>query len=644
MNIFINGKLNLQAFEINVRRGTHDLNDVLVAVTTTHSSAIESTHFLMALAKMPGGITQKSLTRLRLTVEQWESGLAGCAETIEGQQAPAHITVANLHESARSMLDTARDYCAKYNLEYISELVLLLSGLMHVTSAVSELCQDSDINLEKWCAEIEISIPPVKPVPAFNDDGTVKTDSFSPGGRKVLNLLRSETESLGYEIADPRHLLLALLAHEGGVTQYGLFQQGLLPRKLQEATMLSLRSKARRTRSVVPPERKHLQLLLQNILERAGKLAGEERLERIDERHILRALLALESTASRILADEKVNIAILDEIAENYDVSQDDKEEEVTIADLETIRQCLKEQIVGQDDVIERILPYVQRMRFGFTTPGRPVGVFLFCGQSGSGKTEMAKALARAVYGSEDNLIFLEMGQFNTRESMNIFVGAPPGYIGYGEGKLTNGLRNRPRSVVLFDEVEKAHNLVLDALLRFLDEGKIDDPAGPVRDGSQCLIILTSNVSADQLSKLWDKYATDPSAPAAIRADLREEFKRSNFRVEFLNRVDELILFRTLTREHYIEIVKRLLSRDLERLRQEYRIEVTPDPQLAAAIGVYCSTVNEGARAAQRLTQSMVITPVIDFVLRQDRKPPMRLRVMAERSPDTGGCIVKFDE
>jgi ATP-dependent Clp protease ATP-binding subunit ClpA len=260
--------------------------------------------------------------------------------------------------------------------------------------------------------------------------------------------------------------------------------------------------------------------------------------------------------------------------------------------------------------------------------------VFLFCGQSGSGKTEMAKSLARVVYGSEDNLIFLEMGQFNTRESMNIFVGAPPGYIGYGEGKLTNGLRDRPRSVVLFDEVEKADNLVLDALLRFLDEGKIDDPAGPVRDGSQCLIILTSNVSAEKLSELWDKYAADPSAPTAIRSDLREEFKRSKFRVEFLNRVDELILFRTLTKNNYIEIVKKLLSRDLERLRQEHKIEVITDVDLADAIGVYCFTANEGARAAQRLTQSMVIT----------RKPPLRLRVKRERSQNTGGCIVEFDE
>src|SRR5207248_9239326 len=138
-------------------------------------------------------------------------------------------------------------------------------------------------------------------------------------------------------------------------------------------------------------------------------------------------------------------------------------------------------------------------------------------------KTELAKTLAHAVYGSPENLIFLEMGQFNAPESMNIFVGAPPAYVGYGEGKLTNGLRDKPRAVVLFDEVEKAHARVLDALLRFLDEGRIDDPAGPVRDGSQCLVILTSNVGAQQLSELGKQVdASRSNARGLMRDQLRK--------------------------------------------------------------------------------------------------------------------------
>jgi ATP-dependent Clp protease ATP-binding subunit ClpC len=348
------------------------------------------------------------------------------------------------------------------------------------------------------------------------------------------------------------------------------------------------------------------------------------------EPHLLRGLLTVESQGRQLLSDEKANLLELRQTAERYGVPEE-QEEETTIADISTVRDRLLRRLVGQEDAIKRILPYVQRMRFGFTTPGRPVGVFLFCGQSGSGKTEMAKELARAVYGSEENLVFLEMGQFNSRESMNIFVGAPPGYVGYGEGKLTNGLRDKPRSVVLFDEVEKAHTKVLDALLRFLDEGKIDDPAGPVRDGSQCIAILTSNVGANELSKLWDDVAASPDWRSIIRAKLRHAFEKQEFRPEFLNRVDEIILFRTLTKENYTEIARRLLERDLQRLRVEKGIDVTDTSGVAESIGAYCYSIGEGARAAQRLTQAVVITPIIQFVLEKACESPVRLKVKAVR-------------
>jgi ATP-dependent Clp protease ATP-binding subunit ClpC len=253
------------------------------------------------------------------------------------------------------------------------------------------------------------------------------------------------------------------------------------------------------------------------------------------------------------------------------------------------------------------------------------VGVFLFCGQSGSGKTEMAKELARALFASEEQLLFLEMGQFNTPESMSIFVGAPPGYVGYGEGKLTNGLRDKPNAVVLFDEVEKAHSRVLDALLRFLDEGRISDPAGPVRDGSQCLVVLTSNVGADELGGLWQNLEQHPNRHTLIQQKLRDEFKKRNFRVEFLNRVDEIILFRNLDRNAYVEIARRRLREDLSRLHKENGIEVEADPSIAEEIGAQCARIGEGARAVNRLVHSMVITPVIDHALRLGGQAPIRL-------------------
>ncbi len=534
------------------------------------------------------------------------------------------------------MLNMAKARCEQDNLPRISEAILLLSGLRHITPSVHKLCESADIDLEEWCKKIEESLKPVTSVSVVKEGNvqSVKMDSFSPGAKKVLGLLQRETEALGYNVADSRHLLLALLAHEGGVTQYGLHLQGLVPRKVQEMVMLSLQHKAKRTRSTVPLDSKHLQPLLKSTLNLSGEIAGSNHTNCINEAHLLRAFLSVESMARRIIEDEKVNIVNLRDIAEKYDAVEEEDEDIPVIANIETIRQRLQSRLVGQDNAIERILPHIQRMRFGFMTPDRPVGVFLFCGQSGSGKTEMAKELARAVYGSEENLIFLEMGQFNTPESMNIFVGAPPGYVGYGEGKLTNGLRDKPQAVVLFDEVEKAHSRVLDALLRFLDEGKIDDPAGPVRDGTQCIVIMTSNIGAEKLSQLWKQVENNPNRQSLLRKKLREEFKKHNFRVEFLNRVDELILFHTLDLKDYVEIADRLLKRDIERLNKERKIEVILDPSVAQLIGGYCEKISEGARATQRLTQSVVITPVIDFVLKNSCTLPTRLKVKADCPTD----------
>ena len=328
-----------------------------------------------------------------------------------------------------------------------------------------------------------------------------------------------------------------------------------------------------------------------------------------------------------LLEDERVNLVQFRATAERFETTADEEEEDVSaMADIETIRRRLRERLVGQDLAIEQILPYVELMRFGFTDPDRPVGVFFFCGQSGSGKTEMAKERRVAVYGSEENLIFLEMGQFNAPESMNIFVGALPGYIGFGQGKLTNALRDKPQSVVLFDEVEKAHPRVLDALLRFLDEGKIDDPAGALRDGSQCVVILTSNVGAEKLSQLSSHFGDDLFQRTTVRGR-RHGIETTELSRHFLNRVDEVLLFHTLTKKDYVEIADRCLAKMKHKLEKERQIHVALDASVASAIGEYCSEISEGARAVKRLARLVVLLPASRFVLKNACKPPIRLRV-----------------
>jgi ATP-dependent Clp protease ATP-binding subunit ClpA len=635
MDLFVqrNGSddvLNTGIFDIEIRRGTHDLNDVLLAAVKSQSAGVESTHFLSALGKLVGGQTQRDLFQIGVTPAQWESGLAECVEEKASGLPPERLVRSSLHPSALATLEKAAAICDEYKLVRISEPVLLLSALCHLTPSARGLFSSAEIDLEAWCTKLEEIIRPIEKLELYLTEQTaapLNLDVFSPSGRKVLDLMRSEAEAMGYEVCDPRHLLLGLVLREGGAMQYGLHHQGILPKKVQEAVTLSLLARAKRTRSSLVLDQGHIQPIARQILDASADVASRAHLKQIAETHLLRGFLAVESLARRILEDEGVKLHPLLEIAENYEIGEE-VEDKDTIADVESVRQNLKGRLVGQDDAVERILPYIQRMRFGFSVPGKPIGVFLFCGQSGSGKTEMAKELARSVYGSEENLIFLEMGQFNAPESMNIFVGAPPGYIGYGEGKLTNGLRDKPRSVVLFDEVEKAHARVLDALLRFLDEGKIDDPAGPVRDGSECILILTSNVGAEQLSQLWKEVENNPNWRTEIRKRLREEFKKHNFRIEFLNRVDELILFRTLTSDDYAEIARRQLKRHLSRLEKEKQIKIDVDGAVLEAIGKYCENINEGARPVLRLVNGAIISKSVDYVLMNHLPLPAQVKVI----------------
>lgn len=637
MDLFVNGRLNVHAFDPNVRHATHDLSDVLLAAANTRSTVVESTHFLIVLPQIPVGVTECGLKRRGISLEQWQSGLEGCVRRSPGGAPLGHLTEDSLHPSARQMLDDARERCDLVGQRRISEAALLWSALRNLTPQAESQFNDAGISVTEWCAEIDKSLRPAPPLAVLPESrsGTqsLLMDAFSPGARKVLRRMAEEAESLGYQRADPRHLLLALLAQEGGSAPYGLHRQGIPPRRVQETVALSLRGSARRARSIVPLDSEHLQGLLQVILRLAGELAGRANAAKIDEPCLFRALLAVDSAARRILEEQNVDIEKLRANAEEFEVTEDDEDEDRSLADIETLRESLRNRLVGQDDAIEQILPYLELLRFGFNVRNRPVGVFLFCGPSGTGKTEMAKELARCIYQSEENLLFLEMGQFKHVEHVNQFIGAPPGYVGYGEGKLTNGLRDKPRSVVLFDEVEKAHELVQDALLRFLDEGKIEDPAGPVRDGTQCVVVLTSNVAADELRSLWAKYEGSPNRRTEMRKELRARFRRHNFKVEFLNRVDEVILFKGLEEECYAEIARRQLAPLVAELNARQQIDVELDDSVANAIGAYCAVMDEGARPVGRLTRSLVLLEVARFVAHHHCTRPVRLKVSAQYCP-----------
>ena len=638
------GKLRLAAFEKSLLGLTHDLSDVLAAARTTHSPAVESTHVLMALAQIPGGKTAKLFRDKGIPVAHLIQGLTGAMVTDAAAQPPAFLALDSFSDSGRLLLETLQLLLEGGKWERIDEGLLLMATLKSLPDTVVNAFSAIKLNPNSLASELEeeliVEVDYKLPAPFAND--VVNLKNFSPMGRRVLNLMRTEAESLGYIKMDPRHLLLALVEMEGGATQMLLHQQQVSPVSVQQALTLNLRGARQNTRTDLTLAMEHLDHKLTRVLELSAEETRQDHTGSIAEVHLLRSLLRSGTFALRVLVDTGVDLPRAREAARELEPM--DELSKTPVADSRTpedVAAELRGALVGQDDVIEMCLPFIRRMLFGFRRQDKPAGVMLFCGPSGSGKTEMAKAIARAVFGSQENLIMLEMGQFQAKENMNTFVGAPPGYIGYGEGKLTNGLRDKPRSVVLFDEVEKAHPQVFDALLRFIDEGKIDDPAGPIRDGSQCIIAMTSNVGTKKLETMlkegvykqnkWQIRSKLKQALLNLEADRDSRSPHQTpfrFRPEFLNRIDEILLFNPLSANHMGEIARRYLEEYRVWLEDQKQVTLSysPTPEYAAQqIGRFCANLDEGARATQRVTQTAVMDPVIDYINEKSCSPPVSL-------------------
>ncbi|MBQ4431801.1 MAG: AAA family ATPase, partial [Synergistaceae bacterium] len=224
--------------------------------------------------------------------------------------------------------------------------------------------------------------------------------------------------------------------------------------------------------------------------------------------------------------------------------------------------EILHKRVVGQDEAVSLVADAVLRARSGIKDPKRPIGSFIFLGPTGVGKTELARTLAEALFDSEDNMIRIDMSEYMEKHTVSRLVGAPPGYVGYDEGgQLTEAVRRRPYSVILFDEIEKAHPDVFNILLQVLDDGRITDSHGHVVDFKNTVIIMTSNIGSQSLIEGIKDGAITPAARAEVMQTLRE-----NFRPEFLNRVDDIVLFKPLSMAEVKEIVKILISRLQERL------------------------------------------------------------------------------
>ena len=281
-------------------------------------------------------------------------------------------------------------------------------------------------------------------------------------------------------------------------------------------------------------------------------------------------------------------------------------------ARLLTLEETLHARVVGQEDAVRAVARAIRRGRVGVKDPKRPVGSFLFLGPTGVGKTELSKALAEAVFGSEDAMIRIDMSEYMEKHTVSRLIGSPPGYVGYDEGgQLTEKVRRKPYSVVLFDEIEKAHEDVWNILLQILEDGVVTDAQGRKVDFRNTAVIMTSNIGAKSITAAGTPLGFAPEEQksadaqfAAVKAAVIAELRRT-FRPEFLNRVDETIVFRRLSREDCAEIARRLLAQTVSRAAA-LGITLEADEDCAVSLAERGYDVSYGARPLRRLIRGEV--------------------------------------
>ncbi|MFN8170770.1 MAG: ATP-dependent Clp protease ATP-binding subunit [Candidatus Nanopelagicales bacterium] len=294
------------------------------------------------------------------------------------------------------------------------------------------------------------------------------------------------------------------------------------------------------------------------------------------------------------------------------DLTEDD------IARLLRMEEELHKRVIGQEQAIKALSKSIRRTRAGLKDPKRPSGSFIFAGPSGVGKTELSKTLAEFLFGDEDALIALDMSEFSERHTASRLFGSPPGYVGYEEGgQLTEKVRRKPFSVVLFDEVEKAHPDIFNSLLQVLEEGRLTDAQGRVVDFKNTVIIMTTNLGSRDVSKGQTLgFAPENDTEGAyerMKAKVQQELKQ-HFRPEFLNRIDDVIVFHQLTETEIIEIVDLMISSLEKRLEeQDMAIELTPAAKVLLAHRGYDSSL--GARPLRRTIQRDIEDPLAEKML-----------------------------
>jgi len=286
-----------------------------------------------------------------------------------------------------------------------------------------------------------------------------------------------------------------------------------------------------------------------------------------------------------------------------------------------SLENSLHERIVGQDEAITAVARAIRRARSGLKDPRRPIGVFLFLGPTGVGKTELAKGISEYLFGEEKALVRFDMSEYMERFSVSRLIGAPPGYVGYDEGgTLTETIRKRPFSVILFDEIEKAHPDTFNILLQIMDDGKLTDSQGRHVDFRNTIVIMTSNLGGEFINKtktslgFVESSTEEEKQYESMKSSVLEIVKKT-FRPEFLNRLDETVVFHQLARDHITQIID-ILMRDVRKRLAERELEIRLSPEAVEFLLEKGFDPVYGARPLKRAIQSHIEDPLSEELLK----------------------------
>lgn len=393
-------------------------------------------------------------------------------------------------------------------------------------------------------------------------------------------------------------------------------------------------TEAKKERQAYATEQKFEQALqLKNKIE-----ALQHRLE--EERELM----------SKHLSDNPQNVSEKDvaavvSSASGISVEKIEQDEKQKLLDMQSV---LSHQIIGQNEAVEKVCQAIKRTRTGLKDPERPSGSFIFIGSTGVGKTLLAKRMAEYLFGSRDSLIRFDMSEFMEKHSVSKLIGAPPGYVGYEQaGQLTEKVRTHPYSIILFDEIEKAHSDVFNLLLQILDEGRLSDASGRKVDFRNTIIIMTSNVGTRRLSEFGVGVGFSPSSikenTAAMEQNLIERDLKKTFAPEFLNRIDEIVYFNPLGKEELIQIVDLELQNLINRLQQvHYSLEV--DASAKEFIVSQTSVGQYGARPIRRSIQSLIENPLSDLLLQRTDENDTHILVSSDKTTETEKLSFTFNQ